>query len=372
MFGWLQHPSATRQQLYQALLQTGQAVSAQGYEARFSASAATFLRALVEAATQEVFTDTTLCPLLKRFGGVYLTDCTRIEASVFPLKVAARLELQQGSLQLSLEALPTHDNRSGVAQAPLPHGALHIGDLGFFDLKRFAHWRQSGVEWVSRYKTGTLLYTANGQRLCLEGLLTSTTPTLSLPVLVGGQQRLPMYLLAQRLDEAPYQQRLERLRQHAKRQQRPLRSGQTLAARWTLYLTSLPDLSFAQVHTLYRARWQLERLFKRWKSLAHLTTSSTRDPNRRACEVYAKLLAVLLAHWLTQRYGWSNPSLSHDKCFGLLQQHATLFHLVWFRFPQALPLFDALISCSSAAALLSQRRARPNAVALWQSFDRFA
>lgn len=210
MFGWLHQPSATRQQLHQALLQTGQAVSAQGYEARFSASAVTFLRALVEAATQEVFADTTLTPLLKRFRGIYLTDCTRIEASVVRLKVAARLELQQGSLQLSLEALQTHDNASRVAQAPLPRGALYVGDLGFFDLKRLAHWRQSGVEWVSRYKTGTLLYAPDGSRLCLEPLLTPTTRTLALPVLVGGDQHLPMYLVAQRLDEPTYQQRLQR------------------------------------------------------------------------------------------------------------------------------------------------------------------
>jgi hypothetical protein len=296
----------------------------------------TFLRALVEAATEQVFADTSLTPLLKRFAGVYLTDCTRIEADVCPLKVAARLELQQGSLQLSLEALQTHDNASRVAQAPLPSGALHVGDLGFFDLKRFALWRQSGVEWVSRYKTGTRLYTSNGQRLCLERLLTPTTRTLTLPVLVGADQRLPMSLVAQRLDDTLYQQRLQRLRQRARRKQRSASSRQTHLAHWTIYLTSLPDLTFVQVHTLYRARWQIERLFKRWKSLGQIASSSTADPHRRACEVYAKLLAVLITHWLTQLHGWTNHSLSHDKLFCLLQQHASLFALLCFRFPALL------------------------------------
>ena len=347
-------------------------MSAQGYEVRFSASAATFLRALADAATEEVFTDSTLTPLLKRFGGVYLTDCTRVEGEVFPLKVAARLELQQGSLQLSLEALETHDNACAVAQAPLPPGALHIGDLGFFDLKRFAHWRQSGVEWLSRYKTGTLLYTPDGQRLPLERLLSATSRTLTLPVLVGADQRLPMTLVAQRLDEVSCQQRLERLRQRAKRNQRPLSARQALLARWTVYLTSLPDLSFAQVHTLYRARWQMERLFKRWKSLARLSTSSTSDPNRRACEVYAKLLAVLVAHWLTQWHGWATPSLSHDKFFRLLQQHAAWFALLCFRFPALFDLWLDLVYRLQPSALLSRRKARPNAVSLWMLFDALA
>ena len=369
MFGWLQHPSATRQQLHQTLLQTGQQVSAQGFEARFTPQATEFLRAMVEAATQEVFRAELLNPLLRHFQGVYLTDCTRIEADIFPLKVAARLELQHGSLQLSLEALQTHDNASAVAQAPLPQGALHIGDLGFFDLKRFAYWQQTGVEWVTRYKTGTALFTHTGERLDLEQALASATRMLSLPVWVGHIQRLPMRLVAQRLDETGYQQRLQRLRQRARRKQHRLSPRQTGLARWTIYLTSLTDLSFVQIHTLYRARWQMERLFKRWKSLGHLATSTTRDPHRRACEVYAKLLAVLVAHWLTQLHGWATPSLSHDKFFSILQQHASLFALLCFRFPAALDLWHDCLRQLQPAAFLSRRKHRPNAAALWAHFD---
>ena len=208
MFGWLQHPNATRRELHQALLRTGQTVSAQGFEARFTEQAATFLRAMVEAASQQVFSAERLCPALSRFEGVYLTDCTRIEADVFPLKIAARLELQQGSLQLSLQPLQRHDNASAVAQAPLARGALHVGDLGFFDMERFADWQRAGVEWVSRYKTGTALYSCTGQRLSLEALLSTAAQTFSLPVQVGHIQHLPMTLVAQRLDEALYQQRL--------------------------------------------------------------------------------------------------------------------------------------------------------------------
>ena len=347
-------------------------MSAQGFEARFSPAAAQFLRVLVEEATQHVFSAELLSPLLKRFQGVYLTDCTRIEADVFPLKIAARLELQHGSLQLSLEDLQTHDNASALAQAVLPSGALHIGDLGFFDLKRFAHWQKTGVEWVSRYKTGTRLYTPEGDDFVLERVLAPAPAQLYLALRVGQAQRLPMYLMAQRLDETLYQQRVQRLRQRARRKQRPVTPRQLAFARWTLYLTSLPDLTFSQVHTLYRARWQIERLFKRWKSLGKLTTSRTHDPHRRACEVYAKLLAVLITHWLTQLHGWANSSLSHDKLFCLLQQHASFFALLCFHFPAALSLWHDCLRLLSPSASLSRRNRRPNAVSLWEHFDAFA
>jgi len=113
----------------------------------------------------------------------------------------------------------------------------------------------------------------------------------------------------------------------------------------------------------------MERLFKRWKSLGRLASSTTHDPQRRACEVYAKLLAVLVAHWLTQYSAWEHPSLSHDQCFVLLQQHTPGFYLACFRFPALLELLTACLRNLLPAASLSRRHARPNAVDLWRHFD---
>jgi len=260
VFGWLQHPSATRQQLHQALGQTGLSMSAQGFEQHFNERAVIFLRAMVEQALQQVFVVDSLCPILSRFQGVYLTDCTRIEPASYPLKIAARLEMQKGTLQLTLEDLATHDNASALCAGGLPPGSLHIGDLGFFDLERFAQWAQAGVEWVTRYKIGTRLYTPDDQPILLETFLAQAPRTGELKVLVGRQQRLPMRLVAQRVSNSTYQNRLRRLRQIARRKQQPLSQRQEILAHWTIYLTSIMDLTFEQVHTLIRARWQIERL----------------------------------------------------------------------------------------------------------------
>jgi hypothetical protein len=372
VFGWLQHPCATRQELHQALGQTGLDMSAQGFEQRFDERAVLFLRTMVEQAVQQVFEVDTLCPILSRFQGVYLTDCTRIEASVYPLKIAARLELQKGTLQLTLEDLPTHDNATALCASRLPCGALHIGDLGFFDLERFAQWAQEGVEWVTRYKIGTCLYTADEQPVVLETLLAQASATCELNVRVGRQQRLPMRLVAQRVSDSIYQKRLRRLREIARRKQQPLSQRQMVLAHWTIYLTSVLDLTFAQVHILIRARWQIERLFKRWKSLGQLASASSRDPHRRACEVFAKLFAVLIAHWLTQLRAWSDPLVSYDKFFRALQHHAALFYIACFRTPTLLASFDLLLDLLQASATLSRRKSHPNAIQLWQHFDALA
>lgn len=372
VFGWLQHSRATRQQLHQSVLLTGVDISAAGFEQRFTAHAVTFLRAMVNEALPHVFEGRVLEPLLSRFHGVYLTDSTRIEDPHAPVKIAARLELQRGSLSLSLEDLTTHDNVTAVCEQILPSGALHIGDLGFFDLTRFAQWAADGVDWISRYKIGTRLFTGLGEPLDLDRQLASRRKTLTCSVLVGQFHRLPMRLVAQRVSAALYQKRLQRLRRQASRKQQPLSSRQMLLARWTIYLTSVTDLSFAQVHTLYRARWQIECLFKRWKSLGQLAASTTTDPCRRACELLAKLLAVLLAHWLTQAYSSGLVSLSPHHLFHTLQQYAALFSMALFQWPALLPLLDFIFALLHRANTVSRRKISPNAFQLWERFEALA
>jgi hypothetical protein len=121
----------------------------------------------------------------------------------------------------------------------MPAGALHLGDLGFFKLKRFAQWNQQGVYWLTRFKLGTTLSQADGQPLDLLAYLQHPQRPDCLPVRVGVHEQLPAYLVAARPDDASIQ-RLNRLREAARRDQRALSSRQVAFAGWTLYLTNIP------------------------------------------------------------------------------------------------------------------------------------
>lgn len=368
VFGWLHQPKATRKQLYQALLQTGGQMSAQGFEARFSQRAADFLRVMAEQAGEMVLESLADEAVLKRFKGVYLSDSTRLENTAAPLKVATRLELQRGGVTWTLEDLDTHDNATGVMRHVLPPGALHVGDLGFFDLGRFAQWQAEGVDWLTRYKLRTLVFHTDGRAVALPELLRAQGMDLHRLVHVG-KQKVPMWLVAQRVPAAVYRQRLRQLVHKARRKQKSVSHLQKTLARWTIYLTSVPDLSFAQLHTLYRARWQIERLFKRWKSLGKLDTSTSADPLRRQCECYAKLLAVLVAHWFSLPLCWHNPTASRDLAFSVCQQAAPFLYLVCFRLPDLLPFLHTALAVLLPSLSLTQRKKAPNACDLWALFD---
>src|SRR5947209_13855277 len=66
-------------------------------------------------------------------------------------------------------------------------------------------------------------------------------------------------------------------------------------------------LSARQVVALMRLRWQIELLWKLWKQEGKIDTWRSAKPQRILTELYAKLLGLLLAHWVTLEGCWSGP-----------------------------------------------------------------
>jgi len=190
VLGGLAQPGATRKQVHQQARQAGIAISVQGLDQRFEEASVRFMRGLLEAGLSAVVNSEEQAVVLPPFQGVYLTDCTRLVWGEVGVKMGVRLELQRGQVQACLTALKQHDQKAPVVDSPMPAGALHLGDLGFFKLQRFRQWNTEGVYWLTRYKVGTHLSTPEGQPLDLKTLLTGSEP-LHMAVIVGkGQHAL--------------------------------------------------------------------------------------------------------------------------------------------------------------------------------------
>ena len=76
---------------------------------------------------------------------------------------------------------------------------------------------------------------------------------------------------------------------------------------WTLFVTNCPLslLRWKEVVVLYRARWQIERLFKLWKSYNHLADHAVgATAVQQLAEVYVKLIAVIIQHGILLMTVW--------------------------------------------------------------------
>lgn len=369
VLGGLAQPEATRKQQHQAANQVGMAVSVQGLEQRFTEAAVGFMRSLLELGLEQMVRGEVTGTMLPQFNGVYITDCTRLVWGKTGVKMGVRWELQQGQLQAHLSELKQHDQKTAVVEYALPNGALHLGDLGFFKLKRFQTWSAQGVYWLTRFKVGTRLRTVEGETLDLLRLLETTTEPIVMPVQVGLKSAVSAYLVAAPLPEEAYAKRQARLKEQARLDMRPVSERQAALARWTIYLTNIPALSFDQAHTLARTRWQIELLFKLWKSQGKILVSRSSDPLRQQCEGYAKLLGVLVAHWLLLVSGWQQHTLAALDALRLLRTHIPLLMRA-FRYPFLWTiLFDWLQADLRLVPPRSKRRKVPLAFQLWYDFD---
>lgn len=368
VFGWAHQPQATRKQLYESALEAGLKITPQGLDQRFTSAATTFMRELLQHALTRLVSSDTKRLMLTHFKGVYVTDSSYVAWGEEKLKLGVRHDLQGGGLEISLEPATRHDQKITVLETPLPRGALALADLGFFKLERFENWSRDGVFWLTRLKVGSILTQVDGSRLALETLLARDTP-FTIPVRVGSQQTLEAYLVAAPLGENELKKRQAHLKETARKKQRPISEQQQAVSHWTLYLTNIPELSFEQAHILARTRWQIEMLFKLWKSHSHLASSRSKNPNRCACEGYAKLLAVVVKHWLLLVGGWECLAVSSIDAFNLIQKYLpqVLQNLAQGRSFRA--VIERLKVMLHRLPSHSRRKSNPLAFQLWQLFD---
>ena len=382
-FGCLADPHATLDSLSQTAQALGVCISPQGLDARFGPAAAQCLQGTLEAAmTQLVESQPRVIPLLQRFNGVYLLDSTQLSlpsalATLWrgcggsdglqnaALKLQVRLELLKGQLHVQLQNGRASDRSAALQHAALPVGALRVADLGYFDLTVLSAVDQQQAYWLTRLQAGTVCYDAHGQRLELARYLQRQSGCLlDVPVQLGVAQRLRARVLAQRVGPEIANRRRQRLYAEAKRRGQPVSPERLRLAAWTLYVTNVPpeQLSVSEALVLARTRWQLELLFKLWKSHAHLNKSASAKPWRILCEIYAKLLGQLLQHWLCLLGGWQHADHSGHKAAHTIQKHA--LHLATaFAAPCRNSLARALQviqRCLAAGCRINKRRRQPH------------
>lgn len=102
---------------------------------------------------------------------------------------------------------------------------------------------------------------------------------------------------------------------------------------------------------IYSLRWQIELVFKLWKTHLQLDDWRTRQPWRIMCEIYAKLLAILIQHGACVLAG------RHELDKSVVQVIATVQKTAW-RLLQALSSAPAFQQALRQVVVCLQRGGR--------------
>jgi hypothetical protein len=338
ILGYLQNPRASDEHLAQMAAQCGAAVTPQAIDQRHTPRLVDFLERLFRGATQLVVgSDRALAPILERFTNVTVIDSSTITlpdemqdpyrgcggrhgSGAAAMKLQTEWDLRSGALtHVQIEPGRSSDGGTSRQEARHGKGSLRIADLGYFALAVFAAMASAGEYFLSRLQFGTHVLLPEGLAVdVLNWLTTQPGRFVDVSVLLGQEQRLSCRLIAWRLPSEQANRRRQKLRQDTMKKRGGEPSVKRLAwCDWTMLVTNVPLdlLTPPEAVVLYRARWQVELLFKRWKSQGLVAQLSGATVARQMVRVWSRLLAVLVQHWLTVGSIWGDATKSLHKVY---------------------------------------------------------
>jgi hypothetical protein len=385
VFGFQSEPELTYGELSQSAAMVGLEMSAQGLEQRFSEKAVRFLQKVLEKMVSVgINGEKSNIPLLARFEGVYIRDSSVIElpkdlqmiwkgnggsqGANAALKMQVNLNYSNGALSGPvLQNGRDQDQTSPFQEIQLPPGALHLADLGFFSLDRFQEDQARGVYWISRWKTKTGICWRDGKKIDLLAWLRGQSANeLDVAIDLGTHHRIPCRLLIQRVPQEVADQRRRRMLEEGRGKRQPVSAERLALAEWTIVVTNVPpeSLSLTEALILIRIRWQIELLFKLWKSLAKIDEWRSKNPWRILGEIYAKLIGLVLNQWVFMASLWQYPERSLFRAAKSIQKFAVALAISLTDEQRLTQVLTCLQFCLMARCRLETRKNHPAAFQL--------
>jgi len=315
--GWGGSPQAPLNEIVQCLDELGVSISEAGFQQRIGPAAVELLEAAFRQSIRIFQGEVALSmEILNQFNRVNILDSTIITlpahmASSLPgngCAAGAKIQLSFDFLHGHINALEVgpgrqHDAKTDLHLRQAVPNSLTLFDLGYFDQEVFDQLHAQGAYYVSRFQAQTKVCDPQTHEEVdiLNWLQAQPNNSGEVSLLMGRKALTPIRLVFQRCSAPVAEERRRKAKQKAKKKGRACSPRHLALQDWQLYITNVPGsrLSYTQVTTLYRLRWQIELLFKLWKSHAALDKVGRCCAERILCQLYARLIALVIFHWLS-------------------------------------------------------------------------
>ncbi len=264
----------------------GQRVSKQAIFERMKPAWVSTVKALVREVIQDQASRQPKHKLFEGFGQVWLQDstCVQLPSILFrkykgnttggKKNAVAKLNIVVNVINgfcplMSWSGFTVTEQRLSpdimdIAKA----GDLVIRDLGYFVLSVLNKMNEAQIYFLSRWKNGVILYEkASGRELNLRKLLKGKSQ-VDIEVLCGRKEKVKVRLVAVKLPSAQANERRRRARADKHRSANHGKTYYYLLG-YSIFITNVKKevWNYKQVAEAYRVRWQVEILFKSWKSV---------------------------------------------------------------------------------------------------------
>lgn len=337
VLGWLQKPEASLNELAHSARGLGLSLSGSAINERIGPEAVMLLAGVLKLALEDLRRP---CPLplkvLQQFRGIYITDSTQI---ALPAHLATLFRGNQANSMLKLQVVWDYlngnfaaieleegrcpDQKCTLHVSHAHRGSLHLFDLGYFKQEYLRDIDQQAAYFICRYQCRTAVYDPETQqRLELVDLLKQVVGNqVDCQVLLGGRVKLPVRLVARRLSRQASDARRRKAKHKARKQGQTCTADYLFLLGWDILVTNLEQQTWTVAHLfdLYTIRFQIEWMFRTWKTQLGIDKLGKWRVERVLCQLYAHLLGAILTHLLTAPWRWRNEEYSFAKCVQVIQ-----------------------------------------------------
>lgn len=218
---------------------------------------------------------------------------------------------------------------------------LILRDLGYYNLSILTGFAKAGAFFISRLNTSTLIYDL-GQTDNLKftelyaHMKKHKLTSCEKLVLVGKKDQEELRLIVAIVPEHVYEERIKKVNEYNKFRGWKTSDDYKARCRFNLFITNVPseNISLQELMLLYRLRWQVELMFKNWKSVCAIHKLQPMKYERFACLLFAKLILIVVNLQIIrnlQGYHFKKKSqiLSEYKCFKTLQDSFSILKSIW-------------------------------------------
>jgi hypothetical protein len=328
-------------------------ISGQGIDQRFSEGAQKYIHGLIGEQLSSQVSQSIDTGWSKHFKRVIIKDSTRFDlpktlweklpgfggcASNAGVCIQYEFNVKSGEVNdLSIHPAKRPDKKDAIQTIDLVRpGDLTIRDLGYFVLDYFNRIEKAKAFFLSRLNTKILVYQKKGDKFrkldfakLYQSMRVQNIQRLDQKVYIGEKERFPVRLIIELVPEEVVATRMERVNKYNKKKGRQTGDEYKKRAQFNLFITNITEkmLDVESIVKIYRIRWQIELIFKTWKSVFGLDNIGQMKYVRLMCTLNARLLLILI-NWemfmieRSYQYRQTGKILSIHKCLQTLKDNS--------------------------------------------------
>jgi len=307
-------------------------ISKQGLDQRFSEASTLLLKRLVEKFLKEILPKESELEQFKDFQTVKIKDSTCFQlpesyekeyrgsggaGSKAMIRIQFEYDFKSGTIyDLSIHSFNHQDQtNSQETLGDIQAGDLLIRDLGYVNIKYLSHVDKNQAFYLNRPGSNIGMYEKNAAgkfklidyNKIKKMMETKKISIIEKEVYLSSKKNIKTRLVVELLPKDEYEKRIRKAKKEAVKKKRQLSKNYMSRAALNLFITNIPEQlrGADKLRSLYRIRWQVELIFKTWKSFGLLHETKKMKIKRFETNLYAKLLKILL-NWkiLWEAYSW--------------------------------------------------------------------